>query len=491
MTSSSPDLKPLCVDLDGTLIKTDCLFETLLGAIHKNPATIFKVPQWLAKGRPTLKAKLAELHIPDTHTLPWNQEVIDYITEEKSKGRKVLLVTASYIKVAQAIADHLGIFDEVLATDGKVNLKSHNKAKLLVERFGEKQFDYIGNESCDIPIWQAAGTALIANSTPTLVQKTKSLDLPTETIGDSHSNLPKALVKACRPHQWAKNTLLFVPLLTAHLYTTTQLLINTVLAFIAMGLCASTVYILNDLLDLESDRNHHSKRRRPIASGKLPIHISLFLPPLLLAISFSTAWFLINPTFTLLLGCYLIITSAYSLYLKQKILVDVFLLAGLYSMRIIIGASVACTAGGVLFEGYIELSNWLITFSTLFFLSLAMAKRYSELHNLAQTDRKKPSGRSYHVDDRPLISQLGITSGFLAVLVFALYIYSERSTELYHNPNALWLICPPLLYWVAYVWLVTTRGKMREDPVTFAIKDKISYLVGIIIVIAPLLANPK
>ena len=491
MTSSTPEKKPLCVDLDGTLIHTDCLFETLLGAIHKNPATLFKVPQWLAKGRPTLKAELAELHSPDTATLPWNEDVIEYIKKEKSKGRKVLLVTASHIKVAQLIADYLEIFDEVLATNSDVNLKSHNKAKLLVERYGEKNFDYIGNESCDIPIWQAAGSALIANSTQQLVQKTESLNLPTETIGAPHSKLPKALVKACRPHQWAKNTLLFVPILTAHLYTNHLLLINTVLAFISMGLCASTVYVLNDLLDLESDRNHHSKRRRPIASGKLPIHVALFLPPLLLCISFSIAWFLINPTFTLLLGCYLIITSAYSLYLKQKILVDVFLLAGLYSMRIIIGASVACERGGELFSGYIELSNWLITFSTLFFLSLAMAKRYSELHNLAQTDRERPSGRSYHINDRPLISQLGITSGLLAALVFALYIHSDNSTALYHNPNALWLICPSLLYWIAYVWLVTTRGKMREDPVTFAIKDKISYLVGIIIVIAPLLANPK
>ena len=491
MTSPSPNPKPLCVDLDGTLIQTDCLFETLLGSIHQNPATLFKVPQWLAQGRPTLKAKLAEQFTPEIPHLPWNQAVIDFVKEEKHKGRKILLVTASHIRIAEAIAQHLGLFDEVLATDGNVNLKSHKKAQILVEKFGEGNFDYIGNESCDLPIWKAAGSALIANSTSALEQKAQNQNLPVNTIGDPHSNLFKAAVKACRPHQWAKNVLLFVPILTAHLYVHPQLLINTVLAFLSMGLCASTVYILNDLMDLESDRKHHSKRRRPIPSGKLPVHVALFLPPILLITSFCIAWFVLNPTFTALLTLYLFITSAYSLYLKQKILIDVFLLAGLYSMRIIIGASVACEQNAPLFTGFIELSNWLITFSTLFFLSLAMAKRYSELHNLAQTNRERPAGRSYHINDRPLISQLGVTSGFLAVLVFALYIHSDKSTALYHTPEALWLICPSILYWITYVWLVTTRGKMREDPVTFAIKDKISYLVGIAIVIAPLLANPK
>ena len=491
MTSPSPNPKPLCVDLDGTLIKTDCLFETLLGSIHQNPATLFKVPQWLAQGRPTLKAKLAEIFTPDIPRLPWNEGVVEYVKAQKQEGRKILLVTASHKLIADAVANHIGLFDEVLATEANVNLKSHNKAKLLVEKFGEGNFDYIGNESCDLQIWKAAGSALIANSTSSLEQKVRGQNLSIERIGDPHSNLFKAAIKACRPHQWAKNALLFIPILTAHLYGNSQLLLNTVLAFLSMGMCASTVYVLNDLLDLESDRKHHSKKRRPIPSGRLPIHISLFLPPVLLVSSYCIAWFVLNPTFTALLTLYLIITSAYSLYLKQKILVDVFLLAGLYSMRIIIGASVACEPNGPLFAGFIELSNWLITFSTLFFLSLAMAKRYSELHNLAQTDRERPAGRSYHINDRPLISQLGVTSGFLAVLVFALYIHSDKSTALYHNPEALWLICPSILYWVTYVWLVTTRGKMREDPVTFAIKDKISYLVGVAIVIAPLLANPK
>lgn len=491
MTSPAPNPKPLCVDLDGTLIKTDCLFETLLGSIQQNPVTLFKVPQWLAQGRPTLKARLAELFKPDIPHLPWNDAVVDFVKEQKQQGRQILLVTASHKLVAEAIATHIGLFDEVLATESGVNLKSHNKAKLLIEKFGEGNFDYIGNESCDLPIWKAAGSALIANSTASLEQKARNQNLAVDRIGDPDSNLFKAAIKACRPHQWAKNALLFVPILTAHMYGDAQLLLNTILAFISMGMCASTVYVLNDLLDLESDRKHHSKKRRPIPSGKLPIHVSLFLPPVLLVSSYCIAWFALNPTFTALLTLYLFITSAYSLYLKQKILVDVFLLAGLYSMRIIIGSSVACEPNGPLFAGFIELSNWLITFSTLFFLSLAMAKRYSELHNLAQTDRERPAGRSYHINDRPLISQLGVTSGFLAVLVFALYIHSDKSTALYHNPEALWLICPSILYWVTYVWLVTTRGKMREDPVTFAIKDKISYLVGIAIVIAPLLANPK
>lgn len=492
MTSNIKNDKPLCIDLDGTLIRTDCLFETLVGTIRENPATAFQVPGWFAQGRPKLKEELAKRYLPSLEKLPWNQDVIGFAKEQKEAGRKILLVTASHAIVAEAIAEHLGFFDEVLATrPGGPNLKSKNKAALLVEKFGEGKFDYIGNESCDLAVWKAGGSALVAHSTPALVRQAEALGVPVQTIGAGHPNLVRAAIKACRPHQWAKNSLLFVPLMTAHLYHSTELIFKTVLAFLAMGLCASSVYLTNDLLDLESDRTNHSKRKRPIPSGKLPIHMAILMVPVLLAVSFGTGWFLINPTFTFLLFTYLCITSAYSFHIKHRILLDVFLLAGLYSMRIFIGSSAACPQDAPLFEGYVQPSNWLITFSSLFFFSLAMAKRYTELYNLQLRQKDKPSGRNYHVNDMPLLSQFGITSGFMSVLVLAFYVQSEKSTSLYNHPTVLWFMCPPLLLWVSYIWLVTTRGKMREDPVNFAIRDKVSYFVGAIMLLAPWLADPK
>jgi 4-hydroxybenzoate polyprenyltransferase/phosphoserine phosphatase len=492
MTYIPTNPKPLCIDLDGTLIRTDCLFETLVGTARKNPATLLQAPVWFAQGRPKLKEELANRFTPDLENLPWNQEVLAFAKEEKAKGRKVLLVTASHRIIAEKIAEHAGIFDEVLATStGGPNLKSKNKAALLLSRFGEKGFDYIGNEDCDLPVWEAGGAAFIANSTPALERKAGNLGIPVKPIGERKTSLAKAASQACRPHQWAKNSLLFVPLMTAHLYTDSALIFKTVLAFLAMGLCASSVYLTNDLMDLESDRTNQSKRKRPIPEGKLPIHIAIMLVPILVVTSFCTGWFLINPTFTFLLLVYLLITSAYSFHIKHKILLDVFLLAGLYSMRIFIGASTSCPQQGPLFEGYVQPSNWLITFSSLFFFSLAMAKRYAELYNLLAQEKERPSGRNYHVNDMPLLMQFGVTSGFLAVLVMALYVQSGKSTSLYNHPSALWLVCPPLLLWISYIWLVTSRGKMREDPVTFAIRDKLSYLVGLIMLLAPWLADPK
>ena len=488
---STEPCKPLCVDLDGTLIHTDCLFETLIGAIRLNPFVLFQVIGWLMKGRPILKAELAKRFLPDPALLPWNESVLEYVKKEKTNGRKTLLVTASDHRVAKSIGDYTGLFDEVAASDGRKNLKSHRKAKHLEERFGEKGFDYIGNEGCDLAIWKVAGKALLANEDGRLENRARTEGLQTESIGPARPALTNAILKACRPHQWAKNLLLFLPILTAHLYLQGELLAKAGIAFVAMGLCASVVYLMNDLLDLESDRVHESKKKRPFASGNLPLHVGLFLLPILFLGSFGLAVGLVNLTFALMLGGYFVSTCAYSFHLKQRILVDVFMLSGLYSLRIWMGATIACEPGEKIGQGAIEISHWLITFSSLIFLSLAMAKRYSELHNLSLRKINQTSGRSYRVDDMHLIAQFGTISGYLAALVLALYVSSEKSISLYSRPAVLWMICPLLLYWISRVWLITCRGKMREDPVVFAVRDKISYIVGALILLAPFLADPK
>ncbi len=483
--------KPLCVDLDGTLIHTDCLFETLVGAIRTSPLTLFRVPGWFLKGRPTLKSELAKRFLPDPKLLPWNKEVLEYVKRKKEDGHKTVLVTASDQKVAELISGHTQIFDEVAASDGKTNLKSHRKAEYCQKHFGKGLFDYIGNESCDLAIWEAGGNAVLANEDTDLEEKAKAVNLQVQSIGPILPSKTQAIIRACRPHQWAKNLLLFLPILTAHLYESGELLSKAGIAFVAMGLCASVVYLMNDLLDLESDRAHDTKKNRPFASGNLPLHVGIILMPLLFLISFALAYFLVNPTFTLMLGGYFVATCAYSLNLKKRILVDVFMLAGLYSLRIWMGSTIPCDSESPIGAGAIEISHWLITFSCMIFLSLAMAKRYSELHNLSLRDGEKTAGRGYRVNDMPLIAHFGTISGYLAALVLALYVSSEKSTSLYNRPEALWLVCPLLLYWISRVWLVTCRGKMREDPVVFAVRDKVSYLVGMLILLAPILADPK
>ena len=483
--------KPLCVDLDGTLIHTDCLFETLVGAIRQSPLVLLQAPVWLLQGRPRLKAELASRFLPDPALLPWNQSVLDHVKTERDAGRETVLVTASNRQVAEVIAEHTGLFDEIAASDGTTNLKSHRKAEHLKERFGEEGFDYIGNEGCDLAIWRITGKALLANADSALEDRARAENLPTEVIGAARPSLAGTIIKACRPHQWAKNLLLFLPILTAHLYQEGELLTKAGITFIAMGLCASAVYLMNDLMDLESDRVHETKKRRPFASGNLPLHVGLLLLPVLLVGAFGLAIGLVNSTFAAMLGGYFVTTCAYSFHLKQRILVDVFMLSGLYSLRIWMGSSIACDPEGELGQGAIEISHWLITFSSMIFLSLAMAKRYSELHNLGLRKVEQTTGRGYRVSDMPLLAQFGTTSGYLAALVLALYVSSEKSMSLYNRPAALWIVCPLLLYWVSRIWLVTCRGRMREDPIVFAVQDKISYVVGFLILLAPFLADPK
>ncbi len=465
---TAPATFPLVVDLDDTLIKTDVLYESTLALLRRNPFWIAMVVLWLLRGRLYLKTQLAQRVALDPALLPYRADLLEFLKAERAAGRSLILATATHERLAQPIADHLGLFDAVLATTDTVNLKGHPKADALVKRFGERGFDYVGDSASDMAVWAVARNALVVgNLTPAtpVVQRFHRTASPW-----------KGALRAMRPHQWTKNALLFVPLLTAHQFMNPVAIGNVVLAFIAFSLCASSVYLLNDLWDLPADRAHPRKCRRPFAAGDLAICHGLLLIPLLLAAAFGLA-LLLTWQFLAVLAFYYACTVFYSFHGKSLLIIDVLLLAGLYTLRILAGDAAL---------GQFT-SFWLLAFSLSFFLSLAMVKRYAELAALPPTvgDLK---GRGYVRGDEELLRELGGGAGYGAVLIFALYIKSPEVSMLYQTPELLWLLCPLLLYWITRVWFITHRGLMHDDPIVFALRDRTSHVIGGITLVLMLLA---
>lgn len=453
----------LCVDLDGTLLKSDVLYESLLALLSRNPFYLFLLPFWLVKGKAALKHEIASRVELDPATLPYDERLVSLLKETPARPR--VLCTATNAKFAHRIAEHLGVFDQVLASDDQLNLSGSRKASALVDRFGERGFDYAGNESVDLDVWSRARCAWVVNGSRSLAQRAAKVTTVDRHLPASSGGL-RTWIKAIRVHQWLKNLLVFLPLLASHRFYDAMSVVHVGIAFLAFGLCASGVYVLNDLLDLPSDRRHPRKCRRPFAAGTLPLLHGLAAAPALTLAGFALA-LLVSPMFALVLAGYYVMTLAYSLRLKRVVMVDVVVLAGLYTIRIIGGAAAIDS----------PLSFWLLAFSMFLFLSLAMLKRYTELATMLASGNDKASGRGYAVDDLPLIQSLGGASGYLAVLVFALYINSPESLALYRHPQVLWLICPMLLYWISRVWIKAHRGGMDDDPVVFAVTDRISQIV--------------
>lgn len=459
---------PLVVDLDGTLLRSDLLLETGMAFVRKQPLQIFKPFFWLLKGKAALKEGFANATRIDVTSLPYDPEVIELIETERSKGRKVVLATASHCSLAERIAEHLQLFDQVLASDAKRNLSAHRKRDLLVEHYGNNGFDYAGNSHDDIPVWAAARHAYVVNPESGVERRARAQG-NVEHLIDSNRSTPKDWMKALRLHQWMKNALIFVPLLAAHQLTNPLLLLQGILAFLLFGLCASSVYVLNDLLDLEDDRHHQSKRKRPFAAGRLSIKSGLIVLPLLLITAFTGAALLLPWQFSAVLLAYYVLTLAYSLSLKRQMAVDVIALALLYTVRIIAGAAAFS----------LPLTFWILAFSMFMFLSLALVKRYAELYEARSKGKtEKTRGRGYYPADLEMISSLGASSGYLAVMVLALYIHDQATTNLYTYPQVIWIACPLLLFWITRVWMLTHRGEMHDDPVVFAIRDRVSLVVG-------------
>lgn len=462
-SATTPHARPLCVDLDGTLIRSDLLIEAVFALLKLNPLYIFLLPAWLWRGKAFMKQQIADRVDLDVALLPYNVPLLDYLRAERAAGRSLILATASNIRYAEQVAIHLGLFDEVLASDAQTNLSGSRKRDRLVAAFGKGGFDYAANDGVDLPIWAEAGAAILVD-TPSRITAQVRATTPITNSFDSPRPGARTWLKAIRLHQWLKNLLVFVPVLMAHEWTNGALLLQALVAFVAFGLCASSVYVLNDLLDLDADRGHPSKRKRPFASGAIPIQQGLAVIPLLLGAGFSLA-LLLPPLFLAVLAIYYAITLAYSLRLKRVVLVDVLVLAALYTIRVIAG----CAATGL------WPSFWLLAFSMFLFLSLALVKRYSELLLVKAQEKESAAGRGYQLVDLETLAHFGIASGYGAVLVLALYINSSAVGPMYRYPEALWLLCPLFLYWISRVWLLTRRNMMHEDPVVFALEDRHSH----------------
>jgi 4-hydroxybenzoate polyprenyltransferase len=461
---------PLVIDLDGTLLRSDLLIESGFAFIKYNPRQLFAPLKWLLSGKAVLKGRIASSTPLDVTVLPYDPEVIALVEQERAKGRQIVLATASHKIYAEQIAEYLKLFDMVLATENTTNLSKQNKRDKLLELFGLNGFDYAGNSHDDLPVWGAARNALLVNPEPGVVSKAGAI-ANVELVVNTKPNQFKAWIKALRIHQWVKNLLLFVPLLASHKVNEIELLFSGCLAFIFFGLCASSVYLLNDLLDLEDDRHHSTKRNRPLASGALPLKAGLLAFPVLLISAFSGSLLLLPWKFTVALAVYYLLTLTYSMLLKRKIVIDVITLASLYTLRIVAGT----------FAFGVELTFWMLAFSMFMFLSLALVKRYAELLEARSAGiEEKSRGRDYYPSDLEMISSLGAASGYLSVMVLALYIQDSNTISLYSSPQIIWLACPLLLFWITRVWLLTHRGQMHEDPIIFAIEDRTSLLIGLL-----------
>jgi 4-hydroxybenzoate polyprenyltransferase len=468
--AAPPSSLPLVVDLDGTLLRSDLLVEAGMMFLKEHPGRFWQPMVWITSGKAALKARLAEQVDLDVSHHPFYDEVIEMINSAKKEGRRIILATASHEKWARQVADQLGLFDEVLATDEARNLSAESKRDELLDRFGERNFDYVGNSHDDLPILAVARKGYLVNPQPGLRRKVQRLATPVEIVVDRNGSA-RTWFKALRIHQWLKNLLIFVPLLAAHKITEPQLVIIGVFAFLFFGLVASSVYLLNDLLDLSDDRKHPKKCQRPFASGTLSVKVGLAVVPLLLLVAFAGSLVFLPWGFTVVLAAYYLLTLAYSIDLKRRMMIDVMVLAALYTMRVI--------AGGAAFG--LELTFWILALSLFIFLSLAMVKRYAELHSAAERGQVgQTPGRGYWPDDMGMVAVLGAVSGYIAVLVLALYIHDTATATLYSNAEWIWLAVPLLLFWVSRIWMITHRGDMHEDPLVFAVRDRVSLGVGML-----------
>jgi 4-hydroxybenzoate polyprenyltransferase/phosphoserine phosphatase len=485
---ADPSIVPLCVDLDGTLVKSDTLVDSVVVLARQSPRALLQFPAWLGKGKAAFKQKVSLTAAIDVIHLPYNQELLEYLRQQYAAGRAIYLATGADTLLAERVAAHLGIFAGVLASDGFTNLTGHKKLAAFQSKFPDG-FCYIGNARPDVPLLTQCLLPMVANPHRALLTGLRAAGVqPSRTFTDATSPV-KAWFRAIRLHQWAKNTLIFLPLLLAHVRAPGPMAAAG-LAFLSFGLAASATYLFNDLLDLEADRHHPRKRRRPFASGDLSpiagvativvfllssLTIALLLPGVLAKLSPGIA--LADPrSFLEWLLIYAVSTTAYSLRLKRMMLVDVIVLSGLYTMRILAGSA----ATGV------KVSPWLAAFSIFFFLSLAFVKRFSELESMRVRAESSGTlavkGRGYRVSDLEQLRSFGTSSGYASVVVFALYIGNEVAKDLYPHHGRLWLLVPVLLLWLSRLWLMASRGDLHEDPVVYAITDKRSLLLGIVVV---------
>ena len=468
---------PIAVDLDGSLLLTDTLWESVAGLLRKSPWLILLLPIWLLRGRAYLKEKLSRDWHPDAHGLPMNHELLEWLHEQKANGRLLVLATAANENVAEAVAKSLGIFSAVIASSATENLKGETKAAAIENYFCGQPFSYVGDCGADMAVWEKSASAIVAGAgCGRLVKRLQEIcaveaQFPLKTSGVS------ALLTQLRPHQWAKNLLLLSPAVAGQDFLRAEVLQNLALAFISISLAASAIYVVNDLVDLENDRNHPRKRLRPLASGQLSLIWGFLLPPGLLTLSILLSLQLATP-FQLTLILYLLVTSLYTFYLKKVPILDCLTLATLYTLRVIAGAAAANQT----------VTMWLLTFAVFIFFSLALVKRFVEVRE-AEDIGRTISGRGYLTGDLAFLHTTGISSGLVSVLILGLYIQSPAVSSFYSTVEVLWLCIGIYLYWICYIWIKASRGEMHDDPVVFSLKDPTSMRCGVMFILCALAAS--
>jgi 4-hydroxybenzoate polyprenyltransferase/phosphoserine phosphatase len=465
----SHTLPALCVDLDGTLIRTDVLHENLLLLLKSSPwGFVCAVADLFRHGIAAFKRSVSSRVAIRPDLLPYNEEVVAYLRGESARGRRILLVTAADSLVAEAVAEHLGIFDAVLASDGFINLKAAAKADRIRRRLGGKPFEYAGDSSADIPVWKEAAGAIVVGPARSIRKALGRAGIRITREFDSGHNFG-AIVRAMRVYQWSKNVLIFGPLLLSHTMFDKARLAPTVEAFAAFCAAASAIYIVNDLLDLQADRQHPRKRLRPFAAGDLTIAQGARLALILLGTCFAIS-LRMPPLGGLLMALYVVTSLMYSAFAKTRLFLDVITLAGLYTVRLLLGGAVA----------EIVISPWTLGFSMFFFTSLASCKRLSELRSGRAEDDSPLPGRAYFHLDLLSLTGLACSSGYVAVLVMALYLHSPDVVKLYRRPELMWCLVPLLAYWISRAIMIANRGSMHDDPILFALRDRASLVVGFV-----------
>lgn len=458
---------PLIVDLDGTLSRVDTLHETLILLLLRRPSKAAQLGWLLARyGRAAMKARVAADAAIDATGLPLNTEFVAWLEAQAKAGRPLHLVSAANSSVVEAIADRLKIFTSWRGSDGAVNLKGKNKAAYLTQMFPDG-FAYAGDSAADLDVWTRAGSIVLVNASDGVASRAEALGRPVEARFDGHGSVVKAFLKECRLHQWSKNALVFLPILLAHRFHDLSAWGNALLAFLALSVAASATYMINDLFDLSADRRHATKKRRPLASGALPIAFACVGAPLLLVAGCILAANANLTAFGVML-IYLALTLSYSFRFKQVPLFDTTIIGLLFTLRIVMG----CAATDI------QPSPWLLAFSVMLFFSLAMAKRQTELSKKMEPGSEKLAGRGYHVGDAVLSLVYGVTSGVASLVILMLYITSGVGTGLYSHPNWLWGMPLMIYFWQMRIWLLAHRGVLDDDPIVFALKDRVSLLLG-------------
>jgi 4-hydroxybenzoate polyprenyltransferase len=472
-TGAAGSLLPLAVDLDGTLLRGDSLWEGVAVLLRTRPWLLLLCPFWLLGGKARFKAKLAREVSLNPSRLVWNEELLAFVKKEHAAGRPLLLVTGANQMWVDQVAAHFGIFQQAAGSTSDCNNTASRKRERCIALCGENGFDYLGDSASDLPVMQAARQALIVGRDSRLHRRVQAAGVPIAAVFSFPSGRG-AVWRTLRVHQWSKNLLLFVPAFVGMRWMNGAVMLSALWGVVAFCLAASACYLINDLVDLPNDRRHPAKRLRPLASGEMPLLFGFLAAPVLLFGSLLIAGSLPRPFLWLLL-LYQAGTLAYSFWLKRLLMADVTVLAGLYTVRILAGG--AATS--------IVVSPWLLLFSVCIFSSLAFLKRFVEF----QDSETESESRAYQKDDAPLLAAMGIGSAMISILVLALYINSDSVRILYREPHFLWPACPLLMYYLNRLWLLARRRELTHDPVWFVIRDKAAYVVLALVAISMQLAR--